>query len=173
LDHDPLRDFLFHLNTSVAQVASGHVLVLPWLFETEHTGPSVLARADPLITEFGRVTRYRATYGNADPSIEGMKLVDYLRQRGFKVSYIGGAPRHDLEYWLANAAHKGVIFPWRERQAANILATAPGALLAFNGAESTHAALRSDGLRVSLVAGPGIWRGYGGPHCLTLPLDRT
>jgi arginine deiminase len=173
LDHDPLRDFFFHLNTSIAQIAPGHVLALPWLFEAKHTGHSVLGCRNSLIADFGTVTQYRACSGDSAPSLEGLKLVDYLRVRGFRVTYIGGAQRDDAEHWLADTARTGVIFPRRERQAANMLATASGMLLAFGGAERTHAALRSDGICVSSVAGREMSRGYGGPHCLTLPLERT
>ena len=173
LDHDPLRDFFFHLNTSVAQIAPRHVLALPWLFETEHTGHSVLTRRNPLIAGFGSIQQFRASSGDSDPSVEGLKLVDYLHTRGFRVTYIAGAKRLDLDQWLDDAARTGVIFPTRERQAANMLATAPGVMLAFGGAERTHAALRSDGVCVSLITGHEMWRGYGGPHCLTLPLERT
>jgi arginine deiminase len=156
IDYDPLRDFYFHLNTSVAQIAPGHVLALPWLFETEHSGPSTLRRRDPLIADFGRVRKYRATSGELDRSVEGLKLVDYLRQRRFEVTYTGDAQAPDLEHWLVDAVPRGVILPRRERQAANMLATAPGAMLAFSGAEQTHCALRTYGVRVSAVAGPDV-----------------
>jgi arginine deiminase len=172
-DHDPLRDFFLHLNTSVAQVGPGQVLVLPWLFEAEYTGRTALARRDPLIANFGTIEKYCAHSGMCDATIAGVKLVDYLRTRGMKVSYIGGMDGEGPDRWLAEIARTRVIFPLRERQAANMLAIAPRALLAFNGAERTHTVLREAGVQVCTVAGCEMWRGYGGPHCLTLPLERA
>jgi arginine deiminase len=173
LDHDPLRDFFLHLNTSVAQVAPGHMLALPWLFEAEHTGRAALQRPDPLVADFGQVTEYRAWSGDRVANAAGLKLVDCLRERGVTLSFVDGTDRDQLDRWLAETARTRVIFPARERQATNLLATAPGRLVAFCGAERTHAALRATGVQVRTAAGGELWRGYGGPHCLTLPLERA
>jgi len=173
IDHDPLRDFFLHLNTSVAQIDRGHLLALPWLFEAAHTGHAALRRADRLIADFGTIEKYRAWSGECDPTAAGLKLVDYLRTRGMTVSFVNGTGGDDLDRWLAEAAETRAIFPMRERQAANILATSPGSLIAFMGAERTHKTLRDDGMSVRTVMGCEMWRGYGGPHCLTLPLERS
>jgi arginine deiminase len=171
LDHDPLRDFFFHLNTVVAQVAPGQVAVLPWLFEMEHTGTP--NESGPLIAEFGRLSLYRAGSGFRDRSVENLKLVDYLRGRGLKSTDIGGRERRDLEVLRTQAARSGAIFPRRERQGANMLALAPGLLLAFPGADATHATLRDENARIIAVGKGDMWRGYGGPHSLTLPMERA
>jgi arginine deiminase len=173
LDHDPLRDFFLHLNTSVAQVAPGHVLALPWLFEARYTGSAALKHPDPLVAGFGTVARYHAWSGDRDTTVTGVKLVDYLREGGTRLSFIGGTEHDELEPWLNEIARTRVIFPKRERQGANLLATSASSLLAFHGAERTHAALRADGVQVHMVAGQELWRGYGGPNCLTLPLERA
>jgi arginine deiminase len=171
LDHDPLRDFFFHLNTVVAQVAPGQVAILPWLFEREHTGTP--DEDGFLIAEFGRLSLYRAGSGFRDRSLENLKLVDYLRGRGFEITDIGGRGRHDLEVLRTEAALSGAIFPRRERQGANMLALAPGFLLAFPGADATHTTLRDEHARVIAVGKADMWRGYGGPHSLSLSMERA
>jgi arginine deiminase len=169
LNHDPLRDFFFHLDTVVAQIAPRHVAVLPWLFEVAHTG----AASGGLISEFGRLRLYRAGSGVRDRSVENLKLVDYLRGLGFRTTYIGAPERQDLQLFRAEAVRSGAIFPRHERQGANMLALAPGLLVAFPGADRTHAALRDTGANVVTVGKGEMWRGYGGPHCFTLPLQRV
>jgi arginine deiminase len=173
LQDDAMRDLFLHLNTSVAHVAPGHVLALPWWFEAEYTSHAALKRPDPLVVSFGRVARYRGWSGDRDQQVEGFKLVDYLRMRGIRLSFVGDVARDELESSLAATARNRVIFPARERQATNLLATAAGSLLAFRGSGRTHAALRADGVEVRTVAGQELWRGYGGPHCLALPLERV
>lgn len=169
LDHDPLRDFFLHLNTSVAQIAPDHMLALPWLFEAAHTG----RLPDPLVADFGTIARYRARSGDVDTATRGMKLVDHLRDRGFTVSPIGAPADGDLERWLGEIADSRAIFPARERQAANMLALAPANLVAFPGADQTHVVLRGEGAKICTVAGGEVWRGYSGPNCLALPLERA
>jgi arginine deiminase len=173
LDHDPLRDFFLHLDTSVAQVAEGHALTLPWLFEAKRTGRAALKRSNDLIADFGTVTRYEAESGAHDASIAEIKLVDYLRGRGIEVSAIESAFDDDFDRWLADTHRSGAIVPRRHRQAANVLATSRGVLLALKGAERTHASLSRARVRVCTLSGCEMWRGYGGPHCLTLPLERA
>lgn len=55
----------------------------------------------------------------------------------------------------------------------NILATAPGRVVMFEGAPETAAALRNKGVDVTLVDCSEIAIGDGGPTCLTRPLLRA
>ena len=135
LNQDPMRDVHLHLNTALAQIAPECMLALPQLVDAEG---------------FGSIRFHYAHSGLSDPSVEGMRLVDYLRARGTRIHVTDG-----------------------EKQATNMLATDPGVMLAFAGADVTHNRLRGEGIRLSTVAGPEVGAGYAGPHCLTLPLERA
>ena len=58
------------------------------------------------------------------------------------------------------------------KQVANVVAVAPGRVAAYEGAPRTHAAPRAAGVKVDTFPARELWTGNGGPHCLTLPLER-
>ena len=64
------------------------------------------------------------------------------------------------------------VLPEHEHQAANVVATSPGNVIAYEGATQTHAALRRAGIHVTTFPGRELWPRDGGPHCLTMPLER-
>lgn len=183
---DPLHNVFLHLDTYFTHVGPGQALTLPWIFESRFAGTDPESRfiagmqgqpefddekakkALEFVREVGVVRRFRGGTGEEEKGPDGEKIVDYVRSRGYTVHYVGGPPPEepDLAHWFK------VVFLEHERQAANVIATAPGEIIAFSGATRTHAALKSQGLRVSTINGRELWRGNGGPHCLTLPLDR-
>jgi arginine deiminase len=114
------------------------------------------------------VRLYRAGSGDEDASVHDLKLVDYVRQRGYDVTFVGGAPPDtpDFEYLIE------VVLREHALQAANVVATGPGRVIAFEGAARTHAALAAAGVHVSTFDARELWPWNGGPHCLTLPLER-
>jgi arginine deiminase len=169
LDQDPLRDFHLHLNSSVAQLGHDHALVLPWVFETQSSNTVAVPQ---LVARFGNVRRYIAHSGQPESGLRGVKLADYLRMRGMRVSFVAGAEA-DGERWLAEATLRRAIVPLGERQAVNMLGVGPETMLALAGSPRTHASLHRKGVRVVAVKGAGLGNGYAGPHSLALPLERT
>lgn len=181
-----LATMFMHLDTCCTHVNDKHVIVLPWFFENEAVGKNPFVRvlkgiarhphvkeedaeeALSWLVEMGKVKRYLAGSGEVDPKVTDLKLVDYLRAEGYRISYVGGPPPPDadMDYFF------DVV--WREHlfQAANVVATSPGHILSYDHCPKTHEALRAAGIDVKVFPGANLRRGYGGPHCLTLPLER-
>lgn len=184
----PLRVLLLHLDTYFTHVGPRHALAVPWLLEKAHAEDNPLARfirgarADSLLDEkdaeaalemlkaFGKVTRYARGTGKPDPLGE-LKLVDYLGQQRYRITFVGG-PRPSGDQ--AGFAHfMEVAYPELRRQAANVVQATPGRVIAYAGNPATKAALEADGIAVDTFEGRELWAWHGGPHCLTQPLERS
>lgn len=181
-----LSAVFLHLDTYFTHVADKQVLALPWFLEASQAGSDPytqflkgiaadspmseedLAAARDFMKDFGFVRRFRAGTGEEDTSVKDMKLVDYVRSRGYTVHFVGGEPpATDLIRHLFT-----VVLYEHERQGANVVATAPGHVVAYEGASRTHAALRRAGFTVTTFQARELWPFNGGPHCLTMPLER-
>lgn len=183
-----LRILLLHLDTYFTHVAPRHGLATPYLLESAHAEDNPLsrfirgARADTLmkedeadsaltmLREFGKVTSYARGTGKID-TLGSMKLVDYLRAGGYRITFVGG-PRPSGEQ-DAFAHFMEVVHPELRRQAANVVQATPGRVIAYAGNPATKAALERDGLAVDTFEARELWAGHGGPHCLTQPLERA
>ncbi|MFN3371611.1 MAG: arginine deiminase family protein [Sphingomonadaceae bacterium] len=183
----PLRVLLLHLDTYFTHVAPRHGLAVPWLLEKAHAEDNPLsrflrgARADSLLDEkdaeaglemlrkFGKVTFYARGTGKKD-TLGDLKLVDYLRQQRYRLTFVGG-PRPSGDQ--AGFTHfMEVAYPELRRQAANVVQATPGRVIAYAGNPATKAALEADGIAVDSFEARELWAWHGGPHCLTQPLER-
>jgi len=134
---------------------------------TRHNnGDSRIAAAQQAIREIGWVTRYEAGTGRATALQE--KLVDVLRKRNFTIIPVGGekGSLSTEEYLLER-----VLFELNF-QAGNVVALRPGVVVAYAENVHTIAALRKAGVEVLPFEGSYLAMWHGGPHCLTLPLER-
>lgn len=182
-----LRNVFLHLDTYFTHVGDKRALTLPWLLESEFAETSPYVKAlksfgpDSQITEedvkaaldyakeLGKVRLFRAGSGEEDASVKDMKLVDYVRSKGYAVHWVGGErpdPADQLRHLFQAVMHE------HRRQGANVVATAPGKIVAYAGAPRTHSALRAAGVEVTAFEARELWPWNGGPHCLTMPLER-
>jgi arginine deiminase len=181
-----LRTAFMHLDTYFTHVADKQALTMPWFLEASQVGKDPysqfldgmaadggisdddLKEARDFMKDLGLVRLFRAGSGEEDTSIKDMKLVDYVRSRGYQVHFVGGElPSTEIIRHLFTT----VLYE-HERQGANVVATAPGHVIAYEGAPQTHAALRRAGITVTTFPGRELWPWEGGPHCLTMPLER-
>ena len=125
-----------------------------------------IAAAQQAIREIGWVTRYEPGTGRATALQE--KLVDVLRKRNYTIIPVGGekGSLSTEEYLLER-----VLFELNF-QAGNVVALRPGVVAVYGENVHTIAALRMAGVEVLPFEGSYLAMWHGGPHCLTLPLER-
>jgi arginine deiminase len=104
-----------------------------------------------------------------------------LRAHQWRATSAGVAVRavRDPFAWLA-ATHRIIEIGGRRRashdaaweRGVNVLAVAPGVVVAYDHHTSANARLAAAGIEVIGVPGRTLVRGCGGPRCLTCPLER-
>lgn len=119
-----------------------------------------------LMPEVGWLTRYAA--GTGEATLLQMKLVDYFRNKGFRIIYAGGepGPLPAEKYALERAMYE---LRW---QGVNVAQLGPGRVMAYRHNGHTNAALRQAGVKVYEFDGDLLSLRNGGPHCLMMPLIR-
>jgi arginine deiminase len=182
----PLQGMFLHLDTVCTFVDTKTALTLPWFFDKSESGRDPLshmlrgmaakpkAKAQnleshlPILARMGSVEVFLAGTGKKDESAGDLKLADYLRARGYKLVYVGGEPSQ-----AARERHAAeVVLKELRRQASNVVAVAPGKVIAYQGNPFTTKALTAAGIEVLPFTGTELARQNGGPHCLTQPLER-
>jgi arginine deiminase len=180
---DSLRSLFLHLDSVFNLVGPKRALTVPYFLEEQYARPESLmaiAKGCPEVMEesgrtwkdleaIGRVRLFRAKSGEPDPKVEGLKLVDFLRSRGYEFLETGGPSpvKVDVDYLRERA------IPEMNAQGTNVLAVGPNRLLAFDGTPHTRSALKARGIDVSTFACSDLVRWHGGPHCLSMPLERA
>jgi arginine deiminase len=185
---------IMHLDTVFNLVDEKKALTVPYLFEKEYaeSNPIVkllesihegityeasesedetdfsvsLSKAIKRIPAVGWLTRYEAGTGEA-VALE-TKLVDFLRDLGYEIIWVGGK-RNDLgldKYLLERVMYE------LSMQAANVVQLGPGKVIAYAHNRHTIQALRENGIEVLPFEGKYLADNLGGPHCLTMPLLR-
>ena len=184
---DGLRTLFLHLDTVCGLLGRRSFVTAPYVFEAEYAGKDQIRmlaasfrkvwrrpaadvrRTERVLADVGRVRRFRAGSGEPDRGAEGMKLVDYLRTLGYAPTFVGGEPPRAID---PDQLRERVL-PELANQAANVVATGPNRVLAYAGNEHTLRAIRAAGVDVSTFPGSALAHWHGGPHCLTLPLERS
>lgn len=182
----PLQNMFLHLDTVCTFVDTKTALTLPWFFDKSESGRDPLshmlrgiaARPKakeqnlesqlPVLARLGSVEVFLAGTGRKDETVGDIKLADYLRARGYKLIYVGGEPPQSARERHASE----VVLKELRRQASNVVAVAPGKVVAYQGNPHTAKALTSAGIEVLPFDGTELARQNGGPHCLTQPLER-
>jgi arginine deiminase len=184
-DYGVLMQLFLHLDTCFTRVGDKLAVALPYFLEVGYADNDPLTRflkglvleptvdaeqaraAISALAGIGWVRRFRADSGEEDTGIGRLKLVDLVRQWGWQVAFVGGpANGLDMEHFFRT------VLAEHQKQASNLVATSPGHVLAYDGAPCTRAALEACGAKVQTFDGRDLWPWLGGPHCLTLPLER-
>jgi arginine deiminase len=128
-------------------------------------GEGVVVAHEPVIDAVQTIRRLQ-------PSSRSRPVVSSGEERGLMEvigDELGGAvevvPTGGTQPKLANTEQR--------QEGANLLALAPGEVTAYERNRATNAALRDRGVRVHTICGGELLHGLGGPHCLTMPLERT
>jgi arginine deiminase len=186
-DWHGLRSLFLHLDSVFNMVDRRRAVAVPLLLEAEHAGrdplyriAAGLARTSAVATEdadelrenleqVGRIRRFLAGSGEEDSLPDGIKLLDHLRDEGWEIVPVGGEREGEGDEfaWFVERVMRELYF-----QAANVVATAPGRVIACAENEHTLAALRDAGVELRPFEASEIVRWGGGPHCLSLPLER-
>jgi arginine deiminase len=191
----PVHLQFLHLDSFFNLVDRKKVLAIPYMLEAQYAQENPVIRlledmdrhltqtqqADPVrhknrygsvpqsikaLEAVGWVTRYEAGTGRATPLKK--KLVDVMRERGYTVIPVGGEKGSlSTEQYLLERVFFELNF-----QGANVVALRPGVVAAY--AENVHTieALKKTGVEVLAFDGAFLAMWHGGPHCLTLPLER-
>ncbi|RDD80402.1 hypothetical protein DVJ77_17355 [Dyella tabacisoli] len=183
--YDLLMQLFLHLDTCFTRVDDKLAVALPYFLEAEYADNDPLTRflkglvleptvdaeqaraAISSLADIGWVRRFRAGSGEEDTTIGRLKLVDLVRPWGWQVAFVGGpTDGFDMEHFFR------IVLAEHQKQASNLVATSPGHVLAYEGAPRTKTALEACGAKVQTFNGRDLWPWCGGPHCLTLPLER-
>lgn len=180
-DWTKFRTLFLHLDSVVGLVGPKTALMMPYIFEAQYAGRDShrlvgafrrsLGKTEVPrhgLGDIGRIQVFRATTGEPMPGTGPQKLGDYLKTRGFATVHLGGtAPtRFDDDYFATQ------VVPEALGLAANVLASGPGRVIAYQGSPHTERALRAAGVDVATFPSAELGRLHGGPHCLTMPLER-
>jgi arginine deiminase len=133
----------------------------------ETTGdPEALKTTVDQVRDIGWVTHFAAGTGEARKT--GLKLVDYFREKGYRIIFVGGTPEkgRELEHFLETVMYE---LRW---QGTNVVQLAPGKVIAYEHNRNTNKALREAGIEVLTFPGELLSLRNGGPHCLLMPLER-
>jgi arginine deiminase len=180
-----LQLIFYHLDCLLNLVDLRKAVAVPYLLDQAHARRSPLldvlegfarlsnmttAHREAMLREvrnIGWIRRYRAGSGERDATLGEMKIVDYLEAAGYEIVFAGGEQGQNELQHVVERVIRGCRF-----MSVNVLALAPGELVSYEGDNFTLAALRNAGLKVTTFPSHELARANGGPHCLTMPLER-
>ena len=176
-DWDEYRTLFLHLDSAFTLVGPKLALAAPYLFEAKYHTPEVHAafaralgkspRTARRLFGVGSVRLYKARSGKPDPAVKG-GLVEELRKRGFDFIHVGGEQTEEID----EVHLREIVVHELSGQGANVVAVAPNRVIAYADNIHTIRALEAHGVHVTPTAGEGLLLWHGGPHCMTLPLER-
>jgi arginine deiminase len=185
---------IMHLDSVCNLVDRNKVLTVPYLFEKKYAQknpiaetlkrineglkaerenatdesdvPISLKRAINYIPQVGWLTLFKA--GTGEEITLNKKLLDYLKESGYEAVWVGGDKGDLLEdkYIVERVLYELSL------QATNVVQLSPGRVVAFAHNKYTNDALLNDGVEVLSFDGKYLADNLGGPHCLTMPLER-
>jgi len=181
-DWTNLHLLFLHLDSVLNIVHRDKVLAIPYILEgpskdvnpiqrilrgiRHGIGESSYARLVQAVEQTGWVVEFEAGTGREQEM--GCKILDYLRDRGFEVIYVGGqsSTMAEMEHFIEHV--------WRELrfQAANVLALRPGRVILVEGNEGTQQSLVCHGVETITASARDLVRWAGGPHCMVMPIER-
>ena len=182
-DWDALRTFFLHLDSFFNLVDKRKAITLPYLLEAKYSTSDIFpkvasgfqevlrksGRSAKDLQQIGRVRVFKANTGALDPGVSGVKLVDYLSAKGYRFIYPGGEPRRAVDDDLLRTH----IVPETLLQGLNVVVLRPGQVVAYQGNTKTLQALERAGITVVPMPSSELALWHGGPHCMTMPLERS
>ena len=184
---DGLQSIFYHLDCLLNFVDRRRVLAVPYLLEKDHTRgnpllevlvgfsriervprPERIAMLDE-VQNVGWITRFKAGSGERDTTLEKMKIVDYLKLDGYQVNYVGGpvGPDDNVLRYITERVIRECRF-----MAVNVVALGPAHVASYAGNTHTCSDLQATGIKVDTFPAHELMRANGGPHCLSMPLER-
>lgn len=176
---------VIHLDQVLAMIGPKTVLATPFIFdEPEPYGPMAKTLSEFIASRNGKALEdlpfglkgHRLYVADKGGVREGNGLLEQLRQDGIieEVLWAGGFS----DVYSAPMDHFRAALVETARQAANVLTTSPWNIVAYADASPRTQSgiwqgIVSKGGSLNTFAGSWLIQGKGGPHCLTMPLERA
>jgi arginine deiminase len=185
----PFSSLFLHLDTVFNLIDKDKALLVPYFFDDSfNLNNPIYALFDGMMNNLSENLRkdltdilnelksvgevYKYCPGTGKKVSTGMKLANFLREElEMKIISVGGSVPDNSVEQLKHLIE--TVIPETRFQAGNIVVIKPNDLLMYKeNTKNTQLELKKSGLNVRTLQGYELSKWNGGPHCMTLPLER-